>query len=1241
MATVVNGTDQNDELYAGSGQQIVNGGAGDDVIYAYSDGGEPYPQQTETFSAYDTTTNERVPFDENGAVPAGDFTLVATPHETIADDVESAKFTIDGQTVRVENVVPYALSGDDDGDFNPSNLNPGTYELTVEFYSADNAGGDKLDTDTVYVIVGYDGSITISPESMAYFEAVPEGEADDVLEGGAGADEYNFRLVQNGTDEIVAEHTDKNGKINWAGVAGENDYTHDHWTDSIGNDTIIGYSKAEGDTIVVEGHTANVLSITYGTDETGEDYSLITLYSQQGANGGAHDEDHLGTITVYGDKVEEGDIETDAMVNYGYDELVAVDAAAGYTGGYPDAVPTAADEDPITYADGAAVTGTDGDDTVYAGTAHQDVDTGDGDDEIYLGTGRQTVDAGAGDDVITIYGDAGEPEPGVNETFTIVDSETNEEVSGIAAYGHVTTENFSIVATPHAGIADDVESAIFKIDGQKVQTENFVPYSFNGDNNGDFNAADLPPGIYELTVEFYSADNGGGNKLDTDTMVITVDPDGTFTYSEGGGTHTTAVAEGEADDVIEGGDGADTFQFILPLNAKDEIEAEHTDKNGDTNWQGVAGENDYTHEHWVEGVGNDVILDYDKGEGDKIVIDGHTATLVSITYGEDEGGSYSLISLQSQQGANGGAHDEDDLGTIKVYGDEVTEDDLEINAGVFNGIDELYEVDLEAAATAGPPPADDPGDDTDDDGDDGDTGDDTGDDGADDGADDGDSGDDSSDDGDAGDAPDTSFSVYEASGDTLVTADLENGGEVTDLDFTIVGTPTVEGVESAVFYLDGTKYRTENVVPYALFGDKEGNFRAGDLGNGTHTVTVSYYSEDRGKGELLEQQTIEFVVSVPDNPNPNYIVVNGTGDQTEVGTDDDDEIIVVADAGEPDPAQTEGAEGRINPPVDPATTKDTVTGGGGADAFTFNYLLNATAAIMAKHTNADGSIDWQDVAGENDYVHDHWVEGTGDMEVVTDFSLEDGDEVVLRGHTVELAEITYGTDEGGDYSLLSVRSQQGDNGGAHDEDDLGKIKIYGDKVTEDNVTVEAADVFDGIDKYDPIEDQPNVIYGDDTANTLDGTEEADTIHGERDADTLNGNGGGDYLFGDGGKDTLNGDEGDDYLNGGRGRDVMNGGTGDDILDSDAGRDTMTGGEGEDTFRLSDNIKGGTITDWEDGSDLIDFTRADEVEDLDDVTITQVSDTEVELTFESDEGRTVTVDVLSDTAFTLTEEDFLL
>ncbi len=143
-------------------------------------------------------------------------------------------------------------------------------------------------------------TLTIYPE-----QPIP---ADDVLIGGEGADTFRFQWNINAKDYIIEKHVRKDGSINWAGVAGENTYLHDHWVDTIGNDRIMDFSKAEGDRIEVAGHTLTFDGITYrDVDGDGTEESIIAYKSNQG-NGGAHDQDKLGTITVFGDRVVKEDI---------------------------------------------------------------------------------------------------------------------------------------------------------------------------------------------------------------------------------------------------------------------------------------------------------------------------------------------------------------------------------------------------------------------------------------------------------------------------------------------------------------------------------------------------------------------------------------------------------------------------------------------------------------------------------------------------------------------------------------------------------------------------------------------------------------------------------------------------------------------------------------------------------------------------------------------------------------------
>lgn len=162
-----------------------------------------------------------------------------------------------------------------------------------------------------------------------------------------------------------------------------------------------------------------------------------------------------------------------------------------------------------------------------------------------------------------------------------------------------------------------------------------------------------------------------------------------------------------ADDVLVGGAGADHFKFETLINGKKDIIAEHVNDDRTIDWMGVAGENTYIHDHWVDGIGIDVIADFNKAEGDKISIKGHT-TQIKVdhrTIDTDGDGidddQVSVITLYSQQGNGGGAHDEDYLGYVIVHGDKVEKDDIETDAKVAYGIVESIDDIQEAVAPTG------------------------------------------------------------------------------------------------------------------------------------------------------------------------------------------------------------------------------------------------------------------------------------------------------------------------------------------------------------------------------------------------------------------------------------------------------------------------------------------------------------------------------------------------------------
>ena len=108
-------------------------------------------------------------------------------------------------------------------------------------------------------------------------------------------------------------------------------------------------------------------------------------------------------------------------------------------------------------------------------------------------------------------------------------------------------------------------------------------------------------------------------------------------------------------------------------------------------------------------------------------------------------------------------------------------------------------------------------------------------------------------------------------------------------------------------------------------------------------------------------------------------------------------------------------------------------------------------------------------------------------------------------------------------------------------------------------------------------------------NEMIGTEGANFLQGGGGNDTLTGNGGDDRLSAGAGQDDLDGGEGNDNLDGGTGRDELAGGEGSDTLNGGDDDDALLGGTGADAFVFRGNFGEDTISDFEDGADLIDLS----------------------------------------------------
>ncbi|MDJ0894329.1 MAG: Ig-like domain-containing protein [Alphaproteobacteria bacterium] len=349
----------------------------------------------------------------------------------------------------------------------------------------------------------------------------------------------------------------------------------------------------------------------------------------------------------------------------------------------------------------------------------------------------------------------------------------------------------------------------------------------------------------------------------------------------------------------------------------------------------------------------------------------------------------------------------------------------------------------------------------------------------------------------------------------------------------------------------------------------------------------------------------------------------GWGSDLLEGGAGNDLLIARSDAGEPEANR----ENRNDPDnaIDPETLRlypdqeiigdDILVGGAGADTFRIEVLINAKEEFIIEHTEPNSrEIDWMGVAGENNELHDHWVDSIG-TDIIADYNAAEGDQIQLVGHTVNIEGIGH-LDVNGDGDLdtvIFVESQQGNDGtggGAHDEDTLGKVIVLGAELDEDDIQVNAAPAYGIVDTIDgwhdalyPIgETDPNSLARDASANpyaaelgielvsptatplaspevaaaqTLTGNGESETLEAGAGNDTINGGEGADYLMGGVGDDVLNGGDGIDFLNGGYGQDRLDGGAGDDVLifGSDGGEpDVGQAVDGDPAdYRVFDNL----------------------------------------------------------------------
>jgi len=110
------------------------------------------------------------------------LTIVDYLYLVDAQSVQSVEFVFDGNHVRVENVAPYVIGGDNPpGSYRPFKLPVGQHSLTTNYFSLPNAGGALIDSITVeFEVIDVEPvDFFITPDRLVV--SVPAGEKTTVL----------------------------------------------------------------------------------------------------------------------------------------------------------------------------------------------------------------------------------------------------------------------------------------------------------------------------------------------------------------------------------------------------------------------------------------------------------------------------------------------------------------------------------------------------------------------------------------------------------------------------------------------------------------------------------------------------------------------------------------------------------------------------------------------------------------------------------------------------------------------------------------------------------------------------------------------------------------------------------------------------------------------------------------------------------------------------------------------------
>ncbi|MEL6484884.1 MAG: choice-of-anchor D domain-containing protein, partial [Bacteroidota bacterium] len=152
------------------------------------------------------------------------------------------------------------------------------------------------------------------------------------------------------------------------------------------------------------------------------------------------------------------------------------------------------------------------------------------------------------------------------------------------------------------------------------------------------------------------------------------------------------------------------------------------------------------------------------------------------------------------------------------------------------------------------------------------------------------------------DPSDLTFVLINATTDTpigpVVDGDVVNLGDFPDnTTFNIEVLTGDLNARSVIFDFNGDNgFRTENVAPYALGGDRNGDFFGVNFPIGVNTVRATAFSGRRGTGDMLATETIniEFTPEGSQVPSAIDVILIDAGADTAIGSIEDGQVIDLA-----------------------------------------------------------------------------------------------------------------------------------------------------------------------------------------------------------------------------------------------------------------------------------------------------------------------------------------------------------